>query len=1149
MPDENDTARQRRQFDDQLNSKIRRFEREFAADACTEAFDIFRQLQGRKPDKVACKVLLMLALRTDQLQYAAEVLCAMERHSIKFELAEVPSILTSFTRRVGELVYSEIDHVRGGVSHVRNEEISSYRPLQFVSDFINVGVVFRSIDRMRYYCRQATMAMAEQLAEAEHSLQRIRRISRLAAMATPFAEMDMVASPDSATKITLQRHSRVMMTTTAPSSFNKGDILLLSIDYESLSPWDGYERVRHGAEVEVVTSHPDRYVVKLLSIPPEGASLDLGGYNGMDNMRKWRLDLLCKRHVVLRQIDALRTLAEAHFVHNPIESMMTDYKNRKMPHIDICKTLLKPRKEPFGPAHLRALNKCILTAADLNRTKRAVLESTPSSSHFQAYSVSGSQDVRNGGGRRDTVEDRILHDGLVKLNDSQRGGLLQAMTTRLTLIQGPPGTGKTHTAVQILAQMVRRGLAPQPLLATSDSNIAVDNLLDGLVRVGINAVRIGRSEKIRDDLAQYAVNVHGSKGKAQLKKAEVICCTCIGSGSDVLDKIKFHTVLIDEATQATETATVVPIMNSNCERLILVGDHCQLPPTVVSTEAQERGLAISLFTRLVSQGIKPALLDTQYRMHPSIAQFPSDSFYNKRLKNGVKSDQRRPPPTYRWPCPSMPVAFEPVERPAKTQATLDGDEERRGQSYYNAAEVRKVVDVVYQLFGDVDKSMFNPGAMVGPGDIGIVTPYSAQVDEVRNELRRLGFPVSRSRYFEDISEGAADNFIEVASVDGFQGREKEVIIFSAVRSNTTRSVGFLQDWRRLNVMITRARRGIIVIGDRRTLRYDNVWGTWISWAENRGLVRGEVAKRNGYVPRLLADTMLGDVSLEQYLNLEADDEVQVVSTTDGGWAEDGAAAAAAAAAKAGSESEEKAPEGEVEEAPAAPSVATKKARAARRSSGYGFADANWESLMDGSGSDSDSDSVDSWGQPKQAPAPAPAPRPVKTAPVVLKVVAPAPKKASPAHARGPRPVSPSQEKYFPGFVKNYDISKVPDLVLPLCAEEADEALQDESERLLLQSEAHHGKHGGGGHSLRHGEVKLLTKKKSKSDGSGKKHGSSGNGRRSGRSQKNAGLVLMKKSEGGSSGHKSSRSGRSSGGASSGDWRSYGEVRVLPSKKN
>ena len=111
-----------------------------------------------------------------------------------------------------------------------------------------------------------------------------------------------------------------------------------------------------------------------------------------------------------------------------------------------------------------------------------------------------------------------------------------------------------------------------------------------------------------------------------MKKAEIICATAIGSGSDMLDKFRFHTVLVDESTQATETTILVPIAQG-CERLILVGDHCQLPPTVLSEEAEKAGLAVSMFSRFVNQGVHPVLLDTQYRMHPVIAEFPSDSFY------------------------------------------------------------------------------------------------------------------------------------------------------------------------------------------------------------------------------------------------------------------------------------------------------------------------------------------------------------------------------------------------------------------------------------------------------------------------------------------------------------------------------------------
>ena len=149
------------------------------------------------------------------------------------------------------------------------------------------------------------------------------------------------------------------------------------------------------------------------------------------------------------------------------------------------------------------------------------------------------------------------------LNDSQLGALQHAVNKRVTLVQGPPGTGKTHTAVQILVQMVQNRLVPLPLLATSDSNIAVDNLLEGITAHGINAVRVGRPENIREDLLAFSMDeLMRSQGRGNsransqrlLQRADVICATCIGSGSDMLSKYAFHTVLIDKCTQATETA-------------------------------------------------------------------------------------------------------------------------------------------------------------------------------------------------------------------------------------------------------------------------------------------------------------------------------------------------------------------------------------------------------------------------------------------------------------------------------------------------------------------------------------------------------------------------------------------------------------------
>ena len=298
------------------------------------------------------------------------------------------------------------------------------------------------------------------------------------------------------------------------------------------------------------------------------------------------------------------------------------------------------------------------------------------------------------------------------------------------MVQGPPGTGKTHSAIEILTQMVRNRLCPFPILATSDSNIAVDNLLEGLANRGVRALRVGRPESIRDDLIEHSLDVQVKQynklynksgpvaANAVLKRAEVICATAIGSGSDMMDKFRFHTVLVDESTQATETAILVPIAQG-CERLILVGDHCQLPPTVLSEEAEKAGLAVSMFSRFVSQGVHPVLLDTQYRMHPVIAEFPSDSFYAGKLKTGIEYRARLPPAGFDWPVQGAPVAFVPVN---------EAEEVKDGHSYVNVKEVEKIVVVLLTLIR-------TGGLENGVHDVGIITPYSSQVRLIRRTLK------------------------------------------------------------------------------------------------------------------------------------------------------------------------------------------------------------------------------------------------------------------------------------------------------------------------------------------------------------------------------------------------------------------------------
>ena len=284
-----------------------------------------------------------------------------------------------------------------------------------------------------------------------------------------------------------------------------------------------------------------------------------------------------------------------------------------------------------------------------------------------------------------------------------------------------------------------------------------------------------------------------------LDRAQVLCCTCIGVGHQLLDGRKFTRVLLDEATQATEPSSLVPLVRG-ARQIVLVGDHRQLPPTVISRRAENGGLRRSLFERLVAMGIEPMLLDTQYRMHPAISDFPNRIFYEGRLVDGIRVADRPNPAGLLWNDWEVPMAFLPV----------NGDEllSPDGASKENPAEVGWVAKILENLLqaGDLEET-----------DIGIITPYAGQVRAIRDALPER------------------NDSVEVHTVDGYQGREKEVIIFSCVRSNSDGIVGFLSDARRLNVALTRAKRGLIVIGDPDTLRNDETWASWLDYIRSRNL--------------------------------------------------------------------------------------------------------------------------------------------------------------------------------------------------------------------------------------------------------------------------------------------------------------------------
>jgi len=453
-------------------------------------------------------------------------------------------------------------------------------------------------------------------------------------------------------------------------------------------------------------------------------------------------------------------------------------------------------------------------------------------------------------------------EGITELNQSQRRAVSAALGRRLTLVQGPPGTGKTTVSVQLL-ELWAKNMNLQPLLATSDSNIAVDNIAEGAHRLGLKVVRVGRPEKInatlekitlenilrkrRDENAAKDSSLSkeesaGGKGNvwkedkdwqkkkrvdefeakmAILRDADVICTTTIAAGSDFLHLLKFQAILIDEVAQATELSALVPIVLRGAERLVLVGDHCQLPPSVRCLEAELRGLSLSIFGRLAAQGLDPYFLDTQFRMHPMIAEFSALEFYHGKLQTGIAATDRPPPQGFEWPRPEIGITFLHVDEP----------EFRDGESRRNPSEVRIVMEVLTQVLLAGELSVL---------DIGVVSPYTAQVRAIRQMLT-YQLPGRLQGTGADLTGGLegkeARRALEVASVDGFQGREKDLIIFSAVRSNPHGNVGFLADWRRLNVMMTRARRGLVVIGNFETLRADPVWCRWLVWAEESGFVQ------------------------------------------------------------------------------------------------------------------------------------------------------------------------------------------------------------------------------------------------------------------------------------------------------------------------
>lgn len=434
---------------------------------------------------------------------------------------------------------------------------------------------------------------------------------------------------------------------------------------------------------------------------------------------------------------------------------------------------------------------------------------------------------------------------LPDLNESQSEAVKAVLQSPISLIQGPPGTGKTVTSATIIWQLVKNHGGQ--VLVCAPSNVAVDQLCERVHRTGLKVVRLTAKsredvessvsflslhEQVRmndtnPDLAklnqlkaeQSELDSKDEKKYRRLTKAaereilssaDVVCCTCVGAGDPRLAKMKFRDVLIDESTQSAEPECLIPLV-LGCKHLILVGDHKQLGPVIMNKKAAKAGLNQSLFERLVNLGMPPIRLNIQYRMHPCLSQFPSNMFYDGQLQNGITFEQRlRRDVDFPWPVAETPMMF---------WANYGSEEiSASGTSYLNRAEASNVEKVVTRFFK----------AGVKPVDIGVITPYEGQRSWVVSTMQNTG-TFKKEAYKE----------VEVASVDAFQGREKDYIVLSCVRSNDNQGIGFLSDPRRLNVALTRARYGLVIIGNPKVLAKHELWHhLLVHYKERKCLVEG-----------------------------------------------------------------------------------------------------------------------------------------------------------------------------------------------------------------------------------------------------------------------------------------------------------------------
>lgn len=431
------------------------------------------------------------------------------------------------------------------------------------------------------------------------------------------------------------------------------------------------------------------------------------------------------------------------------------------------------------------------------------------------------------------------------LNATQETAVNKVLAAKdVAVVHGPPGTGKTTTLVEAIYETLRR---ENQVLVCAQSNMAVDWISEKLADRGINVLRIGNPTKVNDKMLSSTYErrfeahpdypklwsmrkaireLRSSKKRGEsihnkiqslkdrateieirinnclFSEARVIASTMTGSANRIIEGFRFGTVFIDEAAQALEASCWIPIRKAS--RVILAGDHCQLPPTVKSIAALKAGLGKTLMERIVEN--KPeavTLLRTQYRMNEDIMRFSSDWFYNGKVDAAPEVKFRG---ILDYDMPIEWIDTQATGAAAAENGNCQADDFREqftGSNFgrINKGEAMLTLDVLEAYFTKIGKQRILDEQI----DVGIISPYRAQVQH----LRRL---LGKREFFKPFRK-----YISVNTVDGFQGQERDIILISMVRSNEKGEIGFLRDLRRMNVAITRARMKLIILGNSQTM--------------------------------------------------------------------------------------------------------------------------------------------------------------------------------------------------------------------------------------------------------------------------------------------------------------------------------------------